>query len=188
MKNTLSILLFLLLTGCSSTCCQWRGIDYWTPEDALAVQWKEYKEQLNLVEPATERIGGSVIVVCPDQARIKEIEHVSQRGLTDVTVTWILGSWAAYCDRTVELLKKRNLFDHVDEQRVYAVDTFQAGGHYALLLYMFDPAGNQWYFLNKGSSEHSEIPLDMGLPEKDRVLPWLEAIYVLAKGFGGNRR
>ena len=183
MKRTLGILLFLLLTGCSSVCCQWDGIDYWTPEDALAVQLKEYEKQLKLVEPATERIGGRAIVVCPDQTRIKEIEHVRQRGLTDATVQWLLESWKIYCDRTVQLLKKRNLFDQVDVQRVYDADTFQADGGYVIWFYAFTPAGTQWYFRSKSSSARREIPLDMGLPEKDRVLPWLEAIYVLAKGF-----
>ena len=184
MKRTLSILLFLLLAGCGpGICCQWGGIDYWTPEDALAVQWKEYENQLKLVEPATERIGGSAIVVCPDQTRIKEIENVLQRGLTEAAVTWFLASWKAYCDQTVRLFKKRNLFDQVDDRRVYDVDTFQADADYAIWFYTFNPNGTQWYFLAKGSSERREIPFDMGLPEKDGVLPWLEAIYVLAKGY-----
>ena len=184
MTGVASILLFLLLlTGCSSTCCQWDGIDYWTPEDAVAAQSKDYDEQLKLVEAATERIGGRAIVVCPDQTRIKEVEQVVQRGLTEANVEWLVESWKAYCDRTVKLLKKRNLFDQVDEQRVYDVDTFQSHGDYVISFYAFNPDGTQWYFRRKGSSERSEIPLQRGLSQKDRILHWLEAIYILAKGF-----
>jgi hypothetical protein len=182
MKSTLSLLLFFLLTGCgTSTCCQWEGVDYWTPEDASAVQLKEYEDQVTFVGPAPERIGGRAIVVCPDRTRIKEIEHVGQRGLPEPTVQWLVASWTTYCDRAVKLLKKRNLFDQVEAQRVYDVDTFHADTAYVIWFYAFNPAGTQWYFLAKGSSERREIPLYLGIPEQDRIILWLKALYDLAK-------
>ena len=183
MKRTLSILLFLLLAGCAPYCCQWNEIDYETPEAALAVQLKDYDELMTDIAPADERIGGRARVVCPDQSRIKEIEKVSQRGLAEDTVQWILGSWRTYCDQAVKLLKKRNLFDYVDGQQLYAVDTPQPDADYVILFYLFNPDGTQWYFRAQGSSELKRIPLKMGLPKESRPLPWLEAIYVLAKGF-----
>ena len=183
MTSTASILLFVFLAGCSGTCCQWNGIDYWTPEEAVVAQSKDYEEELKRVEAATERIGKRAVVVCPDQTRIKEIEQVVQRGLTQANAKWLVESWNTYCDRTVKLLKKRNLFDQVDDQRVYDVDTFQGQGDYVISFYAFNPDGTQWYFRSKGSSQRSEIPLERGLSQKDRILHWLDAIYILAKEF-----
>lgn len=181
MKVPLSILLFLLLAGCAPSCCQWNDIDYETPEAARAVQLKEYDELMVDVAPAAERIGGRARVVCPDQSRIKEIEKVSQRGLAEDTAQWLVESWRTYCDQAVKLLKKRNLFDYVDGRQLYAVDTPQADVDYVIYFYLFDPDGTQWYIRAQGSSQPQGIPRNIGLPKKGRPLPWLNAIYILAR-------
>jgi hypothetical protein len=70
LKSLPAFTLSLFLIGCVSY--GFNGKSYDTREEALAALINEFNQDLALVEPVSERIGGRTLIVAPDRKRLKE--------------------------------------------------------------------------------------------------------------------
>lgn len=184
LKSLLVVLICFVLAGCFRY--QYNNKSYSTPEEVIAAQAKDYDEELTRIEPASERIGGSALIVLPDRRRITESGFKTGFLVSEaVRKKWVefgVEVYDALLEHHVNSIKKRNLFDEVAVQRVYDMNTPQALSDYIIWYNLQNSErSDYWYFLAKGTAKRKVIHRDKRLPENEWMNSWLNSLYELAK-------
>lgn len=172
----------ILVSACGPRITyRYAGQAYRSQEAALQAARKSHASMVSQIEPAKNRIGGTLNVYIPDRNAIMErgirkTGEPRQELLDYVAETAMLANQSLY-----DALLKRNAFDNVVLHESTGQHVTPKAGERAVYLYQPNVDGAGWYFASS-AVPRERIHFDMTKPDRaQRVQYWMDSIEALAK-------
>ncbi|KAF0222729.1 MAG: hypothetical protein FD176_2406 [Rhodospirillaceae bacterium] len=186
------LMMVLVLAGCARTF-KYDNVSYPSRELALAAARTDTDRKVAGVQVADEKVGGSILVVIPTNDIIQQHGVVttgnpsqeSKGYVADVLEIGFLGM--------ADVVKRGQVFDHVDVGRSPDPEGETAGGYdYKLWLLGKSQSEWQWYLSKSGDSYRAPITQDKGLAGSARLASFnnslLKSVALMGKEAGKPSR
>lgn len=188
-KRNLSLLTIFVLPFLLISCVTWKnsyiweGVNYDSPEKALAAEKKDFDLIVSKIGATKSPIGGSAIVILPSRAYIRNIKLYTISGswptkeTKEDMVNYLTEGDVIWLNMSGEALKKRTIFNSISI--TYSDEPQNATFNEDIAVMAFIKEGKGQWFLKKKGHETDMITIEevsTALPPLQRMISWLDNV------------